>query len=58
MAKRSEYVVTRDSVDLGLDKGMRCRVVRVNNGKADLFVPALDTTIAGVRLDHPDLKPA
>lgn len=32
MANRSEYVVTRDSVDLGLDKGMR--------------------------LDHPDLKPA
>lgn len=55
--KPAEYVVVRDSVDLGLDKGMRCQVKRVKGDKLDLYVPALGTTIAGVPYDHRDIKP-
>ena len=52
-----EYVVVHDSIDLGLDKGMRCRVVRVRGKKMDIHVSALGATISGVAVGHPDLKP-
>ncbi len=56
MTKGACYIVTRDSDDLGLDKGTRCNVLRVKGSKMDLRVPSLDMTIAGVRVDHPDLR--
>lgn len=56
MAKRLEYVVVRDSHDLGLDKGMRAYVVRSKDGKMDLDVPLLDMRIVDVAILHPDLK--
>lgn len=55
--KPIELVVVRDSVDLGLDKGMRCRVVRVKGQKMDIHCNAIGATISGVAVDHPDLRP-
>ncbi len=57
--RRIEYVVTRDSEDLGLDRGVRLYVVpgtTTKDGRVDFDVPALDMRIAGVRVPHPDLR--
>lgn len=54
-----EYVVVRDSDDLGLDKGMRLVVVPDSyyaDGGFDVDVPALDARIAHIKVPHPDLR--
>jgi hypothetical protein len=49
--------VTRDSSDLGMDKGTTCHVVDADLRRGlVLWVPELDMTVSGVRADHPDLR--
>lgn len=53
-----EYVVVRDSYDLGLDKGTRLVMIpgsRYPDGGFDADVPMLDMHIKHVRFPHPDL---
>ena len=50
--------VLRDSDDLGLDRGMKCIVLRVRGAKMDIVVPALDSVISGIPVNQPDLGPA
>lgn len=54
-----EYVVVRDSEDLGLDKGRRLLVVPDSyyaDGSFDVDIPALDMRITRVKVPHPDLR--
>jgi len=53
------YVAVRDSDDLGIDKGMRLVVEPDSyyaDGGFDVYVPALDATIAHIKVPHPDLR--